>query len=97
MEKHRLLREFAYNGIKLPDPNPEMSLEQVREVYSPAYPELTTAAIEGPAGNWQSAQLRGASVCARLRLSALSRRSALGAWSVQEGNEAASVVGSRFL
>jgi len=25
-----------------------MSLEQVREVYSPAYPELTTAAIEGP-------------------------------------------------
>ena len=48
MEKHRLLREFAYNGIKLPDPNPEMSLEQVREVYSPAYPELTTAAIEGP-------------------------------------------------
>ena len=50
MEKHRLLREFAYNGIKLPDPNPEMSLEQVREVYSPAYPELTTAAIEGPEG-----------------------------------------------
>jgi len=48
MEKRRLTREFAYNGIKLPDPNPEMSLEQVREVYSPAYPELTTAAIEGP-------------------------------------------------
>lgn len=48
MEKHRLTREFAYNGIKLPDPNPEMSLEQIREVYSPAYPELTTAAIEGP-------------------------------------------------
>jgi Prokaryotic Ubiquitin len=37
MEKHRLSREFAYNGIKLPDPNPEMSLEQVREVHSPAY------------------------------------------------------------
>lgn len=48
MERHRLAREFTYNGIKLPDPNPEMSLEQVREVYSPAYPELTTAAIEGP-------------------------------------------------
>jgi len=48
MEKHRLVREFTYNGTKLPDPNPEMSLEQVREIYSPAYPELTTAAIEGP-------------------------------------------------
>lgn len=48
MEKHQLTREFTYNGIKLPDPNPEMSLEQVREIYSPAYPELTTAAIEGP-------------------------------------------------
>jgi PRTRC genetic system protein C len=48
MENHRLLREFTYNGIKLPDPNPEMNLDQVREVYSPAYPELTTAAIEGP-------------------------------------------------
>ena len=48
MERHGLVREFLYSGIKLPDPNPEMSLEQVREVYSPAYPELTTAAIEGP-------------------------------------------------
>jgi len=48
MEKHQLVREFTYNGIKLPDPNPGMSLEQVREVYTPAYPELTTAAIEGP-------------------------------------------------
>lgn len=48
MEKHQLVREFTYNGIKLPDPNPDMSLEQVREVYSPAYPELITAAIEGP-------------------------------------------------
>lgn len=48
MEKRHLVREFVYNGIKLPDPNPDMSLEQVREVYSPGYPELTTAAIEGP-------------------------------------------------
>lgn len=48
MERQRLLREFTYNGMKLPDPNPTLSLEQVREIYSPAYPELTTAAIEGP-------------------------------------------------
>ena len=48
MEKRQLLREFTYNGIRLPDPNPAMTLEQVREIYAPAYAELTTAAIEGP-------------------------------------------------
>ena len=48
MEKRQLLREFAYNGIRLPEPNPVMTLEQVREIYAPAYAELTTAAIEGP-------------------------------------------------
>lgn len=48
MKVQELRREFIYNGIKLPDPNPGMSIEQVRDVYAPAYPELTTAAIEGP-------------------------------------------------
>jgi PRTRC genetic system protein C len=48
MEIKRLEREFTYNGIKLPDPNPTMSIEQVRDAYAPAYPELTTAAVEGP-------------------------------------------------
>jgi PRTRC genetic system protein C len=43
-----LQREFIYNGIKLPDPNPQMSVEQVRDTYAAAYPEVTTAAIEGP-------------------------------------------------
>ena len=42
------MREFTYSGIRLPDPNPGMTLEQVREIYAPAYAELTTAAIEGP-------------------------------------------------
>jgi PRTRC genetic system protein C len=46
--KASLVTRICLQRDKLPDPNPEMSLEQVREVYSPAYPELTTAAIEGP-------------------------------------------------
>lgn len=48
MKVQALPREFVYNGIKLPDPNQGMSIEQVRDVYAPAYPELATAAIEGP-------------------------------------------------
>ena len=48
MKAHVLQREFVYNGIKLPDPSPQMSPEQVRDTYAPAYPEVTTAAIEGP-------------------------------------------------
>ena len=44
----KLLRSFAYNGITLPDPGPELTPEQVRDVYSATYPEITTASIEGP-------------------------------------------------
>ena len=44
----KLLRSFAYNGIALPDPGAELSPEQVRDVYSATYPEITTASIEGP-------------------------------------------------
>jgi PRTRC genetic system protein C len=44
----QLLRLFAYNGITLPDPGSELSPEQVRDVYSATYPEITTASIEGP-------------------------------------------------
>ena len=27
-----LLREFHYNGVRIPDPAPQMSVEQVREM-----------------------------------------------------------------
>ena len=27
-----LLREFNYNGVRIPDPAPQMSVEQVREM-----------------------------------------------------------------
>ena len=43
-----LPREFSYNGLRIPDPNPSMSVEQVRDTLSAAYPEIATAAIEGP-------------------------------------------------
>ena len=41
-------RSFTYNGVKLPDPDPRMSAEEVKSLYSHQYPELATAAITGP-------------------------------------------------
>jgi PRTRC genetic system protein C len=34
--------------MALPDPGKLLSLEEVRDVYSAAYPELVSASIEGP-------------------------------------------------
>ena len=45
----KLERVFLFNGVKLPDPSPEFTVEQVRDMYVNTYPELSTAAIEGPA------------------------------------------------
>ena len=44
----KLERVFLFNGTRLPDPNPEFSVEEVRDMYVNTYPELATAAIEGP-------------------------------------------------
>jgi PRTRC genetic system protein C len=44
-----LSRVFIFNGAKLPDPGPQLSVEEVRSIYVNTYPELTTATIEGPA------------------------------------------------
>jgi PRTRC genetic system protein C len=44
----KMIREFVFNGIKLADPNPELPVEKVREIHAMQYPEITTAAIEGP-------------------------------------------------
>lgn len=48
MKIENLVREFQYNGLSLPDPGAQHSPEQVRDIYSAAYPEITTAVIEGP-------------------------------------------------
>lgn len=38
-----LEREFRYHGMTLPDPNPRMSVDEVRQMHSAQYPELTNA------------------------------------------------------
>ena len=44
----KLERVFLFNGVELPDPSPDFTVEQVRDTYVNTYPELATAAIEGP-------------------------------------------------
>jgi PRTRC genetic system protein C len=42
------VRIFSYSGLNLPDLNPKLSPEEVKAAYSTQYPELATAAINGP-------------------------------------------------
>lgn len=42
------VREFHYNGTCLGDPGKGMSVQQVRDLYSATFPELTSAVVEGP-------------------------------------------------
>ena len=48
MEVRQLVREFHYNGVTLPEINSTMTVEEVRDAYTSLYPEIATAAIEGP-------------------------------------------------
>ncbi len=48
MHIEQMEREFTLNGIRLPDPSPTLSVEQVRETYAVTYPEIATASREGP-------------------------------------------------
>ena len=43
-----LQREFFYNGSRIPDPSPTLSVEEVRELLTPSWPEIATATLEGP-------------------------------------------------
>jgi PRTRC genetic system protein C len=43
-----LSRGFTYDGVKLPDPDPRMTPEDVKAAHSHQYRELATAAITGP-------------------------------------------------
>ena len=43
-----LVREFQYDGIRIPDPGPELSVEQVRDLLTPQFPEIATASVSGP-------------------------------------------------
>jgi PRTRC genetic system protein C len=44
----KMTRDFVFNNIHLPDPNPDLPIEQVLAIHAVTYPEITTAAIEGP-------------------------------------------------
>ena len=48
MEIHVLSRTFEFNGVRLPDPDPKLSPEEVRNLYVHQFPDIATAAITGP-------------------------------------------------
>lgn len=48
MKVNQLVRVFQYNGVTLPDPGASLSPEAVKDLYAATYPELVSAAIEGP-------------------------------------------------
>jgi PRTRC genetic system protein C len=33
-----MLRTFSFNGLKLPDPDPKLSVDEVRGIFAHAYP-----------------------------------------------------------
>lgn len=41
-------RQFKYNGIVLADLDPSASVERIKSMYAPAYPELSTSLVDGP-------------------------------------------------
>jgi len=43
-----MVREFQYNGIRIPDPGPTLTVDQVRDLLTPMYPEIATASLSGP-------------------------------------------------
>ncbi len=38
-----LPREFYFNGTRIPDPAPQMTAEEIRDLLTPTYPEIATA------------------------------------------------------
>ncbi len=48
MQTSAVTREFSFNGVKLPDPDPKLSPEQVQSVLATMYPDIATASITGP-------------------------------------------------
>ena len=48
MESHVLSRYFEFSGVRLPDINPSLSVEEIRTAYAHQYPDIATATITGP-------------------------------------------------
>ena len=43
-----MTREFRYGDLRLGDPNPKLTIEEVRAAFSASYPEISTAIVTGP-------------------------------------------------
>lgn len=43
IQSTRLPRLFVIDGIKIPDPNPSLNLDEVKELLLPIYPSLINA------------------------------------------------------
>ena len=43
-----LTRSFRYSGIPLADLDPSATVDQIKAMYAPAYPELNNSIVEGP-------------------------------------------------
>jgi PRTRC genetic system protein C len=48
MKTTPMRREFSFAGLKLPDPNSTLSLDDVKAILAMQYPEIATAVISGP-------------------------------------------------
>ena len=48
MQASVVVREFNFNGVRIPDPDKSLSPEEVRSVLATIYPDIATAAITGP-------------------------------------------------
>lgn len=46
--KKTAIRVFKHGAMELPDPNPELEPEKVRDAYAASYPTLATATVKGP-------------------------------------------------
>ena len=44
----KMTRHFHSQGVRLPDPNPDMPVDEVKALYAAQYPELATAVVNGP-------------------------------------------------
>ena len=56
MKTAPLRREFSFRGLKLlPDPNPQMNVEDVRGVLAMQYPEIRNRGNHWAGGRWRRA------------------------------------------
>lgn len=48
LETRPITRVFKFNNRRFPDPNPKLTPSQIKDIYAAQFPELASAAVEGP-------------------------------------------------